>query len=44
MKQAALLKMKRHAEEQIAEAEAKVRGHVISSSMGYCAFFIHVDC
>lgn len=27
MRQAALLKMKRHAEEQIAEAEAKVRGH-----------------
>lgn len=29
MRQAALLKMKRHAEEQIAEAEAKVRGNGI---------------
>ena len=28
MRQATLLKMKRHAEEQIAEAEAKVRVHV----------------
>ena len=27
VRQASLLKMKRHAEEQIAEAEAKVRGH-----------------
>lgn len=48
MRQAALLKMKRHAEEQIAEAEAKVRGHVIpftvSSNIGYCAFFMHADC
>ena len=29
MRQAALLKLKRHAEEQIAVAEAKVRGHPI---------------
>ena len=31
MRQAALLKLKRHAEEQIAVAEAKVRGHHICS-------------
>jgi hypothetical protein len=33
MRQAALLKLKRHAEEQIAVAEAKVRGQCIPYSI-----------